>query len=243
LQSTKTEVKPYSKDGSKREQVEKMFDSISHKYDFLNHFLSLGVDHIWRLKAVARLKDIQPKRILDVASGTADLAIAALKLNPDEVIGIDLSENMLQVGRTKLDKKGIKNITLMQGDSENLPFKDNEFDAITVGFGVRNYENLEKGLLEMKRVLRPGGKLVVLEFSKPSAFPIKQMFTFYSKYILPLWGKIFSGSQEAYVYLPESVKHFPEGQNFIDILEQCAYNKTSFSRLTFGITTVYEGTK
>ena len=131
----------------------------------------------------------------------------------------------------------------MQGESENLTFKDNEFEAITGGSGVRNYETLAKGLLEMNRVLSPGGKVMVLEYCKPSAFPIKQMFTFYSKYILPLWGKIFSGSQEAYVYLPESVKHFPEGQNFIDILEQCAYNKTSFSRLTFGITTVYEGTK
>jgi demethylmenaquinone methyltransferase / 2-methoxy-6-polyprenyl-1,4-benzoquinol methylase len=243
LQSTKTEVKPYSKDGSKREQVEKMFDSISHKYDFLNHFLSMGIDHSWRRKAIARLRPLNPKRILDVATGTGDLAIAALKLNPDEVVGIDLSENMLSVGRTKLTKKGIENISLMQGDSENLPFEDNEFDAITVGFGVRNYENLEKGLLEMKRVLRPGGKLVVLEFSKPGKFPVKQLFTFYSKYILPLWGKIFSGSNEAYVYLPESVKHFPEGKNFIEILNSCGYKKTDFSRLTFGITSVYEGTK
>ncbi len=243
MESTKTEVKPYSAEGSKREQVEKMFDSISHKYDFLNHFLSLGIDHMWRRKTIARLKDIQPKKILDVATGTADLAIAALKLNPDEVVGIDLSANMLSVGQTKLDKKGYEKISLMQGDSENLPFEDNTFDAITVGFGVRNYENLEKGLNEMKRVLRPGGKLAVLEFSKPSVFPIKQVFTFYSKYILPLWGKIFSGSQEAYVYLPESVKHFPEGQHFIDILSKCGYQNTSFSRLTFGITSVYEGTK
>ena len=198
---------------------------------------------IWRRKTIARLKDIQPKKILDVATGTADLAIAALKLHPDEVVGIDLSANMLSVGQTKLDKKGYEKISLMQGDSENLPFEDNTFDAITVGFGVRNYENLEKGLNEMKRVLRPGGKLAVLEFSKPSVFPIKQVFTFYSKYILPLWGKIFSGSQEAYVYLPESVKHFPEGQHFIDILSKCGYQNTSFSRLTFGIASVYEGTK
>lgn len=243
MQPTKTEVKPYSKEGSKREQVEQMFDSISHRYDFLNHFLSLGVDHLWRKKAIARLKDLQPKRILDVATGTGDLAIAALKLNPEEIVGVDLSENMLSVGRTKMSKKGIKNITMVQGDSENLPFEDNAFDAITVGFGVRNYENLEKGLTEMKRVLRPGGKLVVLEFSKPSTFPIKQLFTFYSKYILPIWGKLFSGSTEAYVYLPESVKHFPEGTDFLTILEQCGYKNTDFKRLSFGISSIYEGTK
>jgi demethylmenaquinone methyltransferase/2-methoxy-6-polyprenyl-1,4-benzoquinol methylase len=243
LQPTKTEVKPYSQEGSKREQVEQMFDSISHRYDFLNHFLSLGIDHVWRRKTVAKLKSINPKRILDVATGTADLAIASLKLLPDEVVGIDLSENMLNVGRKKLNKKGIENISLTQGDSENLPFEDSSFDAITVGFGVRNYEHLEKGLSEMKRVLRPGGKLVVLEFSKPSVFPVKQIFNFYSKYILPIWGKIFSGSTEAYVYLPESVKHFPEGEEFLTILEKCGYKNTSFDRLSFGISSIYEGTK
>lgn len=243
MKSTKTEVKPYSAEGSKREQVEKMFDSISHKYDFLNHFLSLGIDNIWRKKTISKLKDLQPKRILDVATGTADLAIASLVLNPDEIVGIDLSNNMLQVGREKLTKKNIDKITLLQGDSENLPFEDDSFDAITVGFGVRNYENLEKGLNEMKRVLRPGGKLVVLEFSKPGAFPIKQLFTFYSKYILPIWGKLFSGSQEAYVYLPESVKHFPEGEAFTKILMDCGYKNTKISRLSFGISSIYEGTK
>lgn len=243
MQSTKTEVKPYNQEGSKREQVEQMFDSISHRYDFLNHFLSLGVDHIWRRKAINRLKSLKPKRILDVATGTGDLAIAALRLSPDEVVGVDLSENMLAVGRKKLDKKGIQNISMHQGDSEHLPFEDNSFDAITVGFGVRNYENLEKGLKEMRRVLRPGGKLVVLEFSKPSVFPVKQLFNFYSKYILPIWGKMFSGSSEAYVYLPESVKHFPEGKEFTDILSGCEYNNTAFKRLSFGICSIYEGTK
>ncbi len=142
MQPTKTEVKPYSKEGSKRDQVEKMFDSISHRYDFLNHFLSFGIDYVWRRKTIAKLKPLNPKRILDVATGTADLAIASLKLAPEEVVGLDLSENMLNVGRKKLEKKGIKNITLVQGDSENMPFEDNSFDAITVGFGVRNYENL-----------------------------------------------------------------------------------------------------
>ena len=243
MQPTKTEVKPYQDKGSKREQVEKMFDSISHRYDFLNHFLSLGIDNIWRRKAISKLEEIQPKQILDVATGTGDLAIAALRLRPEMVTGIDLSEGMLSVGRSKMRKKGIESVKMIQGDSENLPFDDDTFDAITVGFGVRNYQNLEKGLKEMRRVLRPGGKLVVLEFSKPSVFPVKQLFTFYSKYILPVWGKLFSGSNEAYVYLPESVKHFPEGEAFLKILSECGYNKVASTRLSFGISSIYEGVK
>jgi demethylmenaquinone methyltransferase/2-methoxy-6-polyprenyl-1,4-benzoquinol methylase len=243
LQSTKTEVKPYESDASKREQVEQMFDSISHRYDFLNHFLSLGIDNIWRKRAIGKLKSLQPKRILDVATGTADLAIAALALNPDKIVGVDISNKMLDVGRAKIAKRGLDKIELKNGDSENLPFEDNSFDAITVAFGVRNYQNLEAGLNEMKRILRPGGKLVVLEFSKPSVFPIKQIFNFYSKYILPIWGKLLSGSTEAYVYLPESVKHFPEGEEFTDILQKCGYQNTNITRLTFGISSIYEGTK
>jgi demethylmenaquinone methyltransferase/2-methoxy-6-polyprenyl-1,4-benzoquinol methylase len=243
LQPTKTEVKPYKDEASKREQVEKMFDSISHRYDFLNHFLSLGIDNIWRRKAISKLEVIQPKRILDVATGTGDLAIAALRLKPEMVTGIDLSEGMLSVGRKKMKKKGIESVKMIQGDSENLPFEDNSFDAITVGFGVRNYQNLEKGLKEMLRVLRPGGKLVVLEFSKPSIFPVKQLFNFYSKFILPAWGKIFSGSNEAYVYLPESVKHFPEGEEFLKILGDCGYHNVASTRLSFGISSIYEGVK
>lgn len=243
LQSTKTEVKPYESDASKREQVEQMFDSISHRYDFLNHFLSLGIDNIWRKRAIGKLKSLQPKRILDVATGTADLAIAALALNPDKIVGVDISNKMLDVGRAKIAKRGLDKIELKNGDSENLPFEDNSFDAITVAFGVRNYQNLEAGLNEMKRILRPGGKLVVLEFSKPSVFPIKQIFNFYSKYILPNWGKLLSGSTEAYVYLPESVKHFPEGEEFTDILQKCGYQNTNITRLTFGISSIYEGTK
>ena len=243
MNSNKTVVKPYSAEGSKREQVEKMFDSISHRYDFLNHFLSLGIDHIWRRRTVNKLKELAPKQILDVATGTGDLAVALLRLNPDKVIGLDLSEGMLSVGRKKMARKGIHNVEMVQGDSENLPFEDNQFDAITVAFGVRNYENLEKGLVEMKRVLRPGGKLVVLEFSKPSIFPVKQLFGFYSKVILPFFGRIFSGSSEAYTYLPESVKHFPEGKEFTDILTTCGYKNATFTRLSFGISSIYEGTK
>lgn len=243
MQATKTEVKPYNTSASKSREVEQMFDSISHKYDFLNHFLSMGIDKIWRKKAISKLNEIKPKKILDVATGTADLAIAANVLKPTEVIGVDLSENMLNVGRKKLAELGLNHIKLQKGDSENLPFANDEFDAITVGFGVRNYQNLETGLSEMRRVLRPGGKLVVLEFSKPSTFPIKQLFNFYSKYILPLWGKIFSGSKEAYTYLPESVKHFPEGENFLRILKSCGYHNCVHTRLTFGICSIYEASK
>lgn len=233
------EVKPFSSEGSKSQQVEKMFDEISHRYDFLNHFLSMGIDRSWRRKAIDLLKDIEPKSILDVATGTGDLAIEALRLNPDRIIGVDISEKMLEVGREKMWEHGYKNITLQRGDSMALQFSDGEFDAVTVAFGVRNFENLEKGLREIKRVLRPGGKAVILEFSKPHVFPIKQLFGFYSKYILPLWGKLFSGSEAAYRYLPESVKHFPEGKEMKEILLKCGYKTADFKRLTFGICTVY----
>ena len=233
------EVKPFSSEGSKSQQVEKMFDEISHRYDFLNHFLSMGIDRSWRRKAIDLLKDIEPKSILDVATGTGDLAIEALRLNPDRIIGVDISEKMLEVGREKMWENGYKNITLQRGDSMALQFSDGEFDAVTVAFGVRNFENLEKGLREIKRVLRPGGKAVILEFSKPHVFPIKQLFGFYSKYILPLWGKLFSGSEAAYRYLPESVKHFPEGKEMKEILLKCGYKTADFKRLTFGICTVY----
>lgn len=163
-----------------------MFDNISGKYDFLNHFLSLGIDHLWRRKAIRLLKPLKPKRILDLATGTGDFAIAALKLNPDEIIGMDISNGMLEKGREKMLKRGVENIVDMRnGDSENMPFEDGYFDALTVGFGVRNYENLEKGLSEMLRVLRKDGMAVILEFSKPKKFPIKQLFQFYSKRIIP----------------------------------------------------------
>ena len=199
----------------------------------------MGIDRSWRRKAIDLLKDIQPKSILDVATGTGDLAIEALRLNPDRIIGVDISEKMLEVGREKMWEHGYKNITLQRGDSMALQFSDGEFDAVTVAFGVRNFENLEKGLREIKRVLRPGGKAVILEFSKPHVFPIKQLFGFYSKYILPLWGKLFSGSEAAYRYLPESVKHFPEGKEMKEILLKCGYKTADFKRLTFGICTVY----
>jgi demethylmenaquinone methyltransferase/2-methoxy-6-polyprenyl-1,4-benzoquinol methylase len=218
-----------------------MFDSIAPKYDFLNRFLSLGIDKGWRTKAMKALKSYQPKLILDVATGTGDLALEAVKvLNPDEIIGLDLSEQMLQVGRVKIKDAGLgSKISMVKGDSENLPFDSNKFDAITVAFGVRNFQNLEAGLKEMHRVLKTGGRVAILEFSKPSGFPFKQVFQFYFKNILPVWGNMLSKSSNAYTYLPESVKHFPEGQEFASILLACGYKDISVQPLTFGTCTLY----
>ena len=239
------EVKPYKDaQSSKREQVEHMFDSIAPKYDFLNRFLSMGIDQTWRKKAINSLKEVNPKQILDVATGTADLAIAALKLNPDHVIGIDISNQMLQVGRNKISNKTLNDkITLQQADSANLPFEDNKFDAITVAFGVRNFEFLQQGINQMYRVTRDGGKLAVLEFSKPKSFPFKQLYNFYFKYILPGWGGLISKSITAYTYLPESVEHFPEGENFTAYLKNAGYINIEIKPLTFGICTLYTAIK
>lgn len=238
-------VKPYNKeDKSKKEEVAEMFDNISGRYDFLNHFLSLGIDHLWRKRAIKMLKEKQPKKIIDLATGTGDFALAALKLNPEKVVGVDISKGMLEKGREKIKKKGKENIiSMVYGDSEDLPFEDNEFDALTVGFGVRNYENLEKGLAEMLRVIAPGGKAVILEFSKPKKFPVKQFFGFYSKYIIPMLGKTISKDSSAYEYLPESVAAFPEGRDFLDILEKVGYKNTSARMVSGGIATIYTGLK
>lgn len=229
---------------SKKEQVEHMFDSIAGKYDFLNRSLSLGIDTIWRKKAINCLKEVAPKRILDVATGTADLAIAALRLNPDKVVGIDLSAQMLEYGKQKLqDKNLLDKIELVKGDSERLPFSDGSFDAVTVAFGVRNFENLQAGINEMYRVLRPGGKMAVLEFSKPKAFPFKQVYNFYFRYILPTLGGMISKRKDAYTYLPESVKHFPEDEAFTAYLHTAGFEKTRIKHLTFGICSLYTGIK
>jgi len=237
-------VKPYNSDRSKKEEVAEMFNNIAVKYDFLNHFLSLGIDHIWRYKAINELKEIKPKKILDLATGTGDFAIAALRLKPEQIIGMDISAGMLEVGKTKMLKKKYNHIIDMRlGDSENLPFEDNYFDALTVGFGVRNYENLEKGLSEMQRVVRPGGKLIILEFSKPKKFPIKQAFTFYSKYFIPFFGKRISKDEKAYAYLPESVAAFPEGRAFEDVLKKLNYQQVKSKLVSGGIATIYTGTK
>ena len=238
-------VLPYKdKDTSKKEQIAAMFNSISGKYDFLNHFLSLGIDILWRKRAVRLLKKHQPKLILDIATGTGDFAIEALSLNPEKIIGVDISEGMLSVGREKLIKKNLTDkIELISGDSEFLPFEDNFFDAVIVSFGVRNFENLEKGLSDMLRVLKPGGKVVILEFSKPKSFPFKQIYQFYFQWILPKIGKLISKNHAAYTYLPDSVEAFPDGDDFLNILNKIGFQKNQCTPLTLGISSIYSGSK
>ena len=238
-------VIPYKeKQTTKKEQVATMFNNISHKYDFLNHFLSLGIDILWRKKAVRMLAPHQPKKILDIATGTADFAIEALKLNPEEIIGIDISEGMLNVGKEKIKKKGVDNIISLElGDSENLRFEAAYFDAYTVAFGVRNFENLEKGLTEMLRVLKPKGTGIILEFSKPRKFPVKQLYNFYFNKILPGIGKMVSKDTAAYTYLPESVYAFPDGEDFLQLLTKIGYKDAKATTLLFGIATIYKASK
>jgi demethylmenaquinone methyltransferase / 2-methoxy-6-polyprenyl-1,4-benzoquinol methylase len=237
-------VVPYKESLSKKEQVAKMFDNISHRYDFLNHFLSLGIDKSWRKKAIRVLEPLQPQYILDVATGTGDFALQALALKPKHITGIDISEGMLEMGRKKLKDRNLAAvIDLLQGDSENLPFQENKFDAVTVAFGVRNFENLKGGIREIYRVLKPGGTFVVLEFSKPSRFPFKQVYNFYFKYILPKIGSAVSNDKAAYTYLPKSVEAFPDGEDFLHILQEVGFKNTQCSSLTFGISSIYIGTK
>jgi len=237
-------VKPYNEEQGKKEQVAQMFNNISHKYDFLNHFLSMGIDKLWRKRAINLLRPDAPKEILDIASGTGDFALEALKLSPNRVVGMDISVGMLDKGREKMKKRKVDHIISMElGDSENLPFTDNSFDAVTVGFGVRNFENLEKGLGEMLRVLRPGKTAVILEFSKPRKFPVKQSFNFYSKRIIPFIGRMVSKDKAAYTYLPESVSAFPEGQDFLDILSKVGYKEVKSRPVSGGIATIYYGKK
>ena len=238
------EVKPYNEAGSKKQQVAEMFDNISERYDLLNHLLSLSIDKGWRRKVVRMASEGKPKLILDVATGTADLAIALKKAHPEKITGIDISAGMLSVGRTKIAKKKLSSlITLEQADSEDLPFADDTFDAITVAFGVRNFENLKKGLSEMRRVLKPGGRLLVLEFSQPQSFPFTQIYNFYFKYVLPTIGKLVSKDSRAYTYLPESVQAFPYGDAFRNILAEVGYETGRVIPFTFGIATIYEGRK
>lgn len=234
-------VTPYKNSGqNKKKQVELMFDRIAYKYDFLNHLLSFGIDKFWRKKAINLLAQFPHNKILDVATGTGDFAIAASKLNPSEIIGYDLSEQMINVGREKVIKLGLeKNIKFIKGDSEHMPFEGNSFDAIIVAFGVRNFENLSKGLEEFKRVLKNDGVVIILEFSKPKYFPMKQLYFFYFFKILPLIGKIISKEKSAYSYLPESVMAFPEDQEFLNVLKDIGFRNIKQNRLSFGISSIY----
>ena len=240
------EIVPYRESElSKKNQVATMFDSIAHRYDFLNRFLSAGIDISWRKKAIGYLKDINPKKILDVATGTADVALMTEKiLHATEIIGIDISDGMLDVGRQKIAKAGVQEIIkLYNGDSAAIQYADNSFDAVTVAFGVRNFEFLEKGLSEILRVLRPGGKLVVLEFSRPKNALVKPFYNLYMKKVSPNIGKMFSKNKDAYAYLDESIQKFPEGENFVNILKKVGYQNIINKPLSLGICSIYCGSK
>lgn len=238
-------VKPYNQ-SSKKEEVEQMFDNIAHKYDFLNHFFSLGIDILWRKRAIRLIKKTQPKTILDVATGTGDFAILTAQQyqEVDSITGIDISEGMLEVGRKKIKEKSLdQKIAFKKADSEALPYADAAFDAVTVAFGVRNFENLEKGIAEMHRVLAKEGVIAIIEFSKPKKFPIKQLFGFYFKFIMPTIGNWLSKDSRAYTYLPESVEAFPEGEAFASILSKIGFSKVQIIPLSGGIASIYFATK
>jgi demethylmenaquinone methyltransferase/2-methoxy-6-polyprenyl-1,4-benzoquinol methylase len=230
---------------TKKDQVANMFDNIAFRYDFLNRLLSAGIDVSWRKKAIREIKSINPKIILDVATGTADVAMLTYEMvHPKKIIGIDISDGMLDFGRKKLIQKKLDQfIELQNSDSENIPFANDYFDAITVAFGVRNFQHLEKGLGEMYRVLKPGGKMVVLEFSKPTAIGFKQFYNLYMNYITPSIGKIFSSNKNAYQYLNDSVRAFPEGESFLTIMNGVGFTQTYLKKLSFGICTIYCGSK
>ncbi|HSZ26188.1 MAG TPA: bifunctional demethylmenaquinone methyltransferase/2-methoxy-6-polyprenyl-1,4-benzoquinol methylase UbiE [Cytophagaceae bacterium] len=228
----------------KKEQVARMFNNISHRYDLLNRVLSFGIDIYWRKQAVTILKKHRPENVLDVATGTGDFAIAALKANPKKIIGIDISEQMLAVGREKIKNLNLSDkIELLIGDSENMAFQDNFYDAVIVSFGVRNFENLEKGMSEIFRVLKPEGLLIVLEFSIPKGYFFRNIYNFYFKIILPLVGKIISKDTAAYKYLPDSVNAFPYGKAFTEILTKTGFKNTKCKELTFGVSSIYTGLK
>ena len=238
-------IKPY-KDSElgKKEQVAKMFDNISEDYDGLNRVISLGIDVSWRKKVVKLVGENNPQQILDIATGTGDLALMMAKLNPKKITGLDISAGMLEVGKQKITKANLsEKIEMIVGDSENMPFNDNTFDAITVSFGVRNFENLDKGLTEILRVLKPGGKFVVLETSNPTKFPFKQGYKFYTNFILPVIGKIFSKDKVAYSYLSESANSFPFGEAFNNILQKNEFKSAKNLPVTFGVASIYTALK
>jgi demethylmenaquinone methyltransferase/2-methoxy-6-polyprenyl-1,4-benzoquinol methylase len=245
FKKNKMEDQPSKTNEDKRAAVESMFDSIAWRYDFLNHFLSFNIDRSWRRKAIKIISvSYKSPNIIDVATGTADLAIAAMKLNPSKISGIDISRKMLEIGNEKILRKGYSGkIELIYGDSENIPFDESVFDVAMVAFGVRNFSDPLKGLSEMRRVIREGGMIMVLEFSKPSVFPFKHLYNFYFRNILPLFGRFFSKDKAAYNYLPDSVMKFPDNEEFLKLLVQAGYNNTRQLKLTGGVASIYTGIK
>lgn len=239
-----SEIRPYDKNKPKKAQVSEMFNNIAPKYDFLNHLLSMGIDKIWRRKVINLIKPLKPKVILDVATGTGDLALALTKVKPEKIIGIDISSGMLEKAKIKTADKHLSDIIeYIEGDAENLPFEDNYFDVITVAFGVRNFETLNKGLKELNRVLKPNGKLFILEFSKPQNPLMRKLYFFYFYNVLPTIGKIVSKDSRAYTYLPESVSVFPDGNVFLGILNENEFKNLICKPLTFGISSIYSASK
>lgn len=240
-----SKIKPYKdSDLNKKQQVTKMFDTISKEYDGLNRVISFGIDVSWRKKVVALVAEKHPKKILDIATGTGDLAINLAQTQAEEIIGLDISQGMLDIGKEKIKKQGLSNtIKMVVGDSEDLPFEDNTFDAITVAFGVRNFENLEKGLSEILRVLKPNGIFVILETSVPTKTPFKQGYNLYSKYILPTIGRLFSKDRSAYKYLSESASVFPYGETLNNILRKIGFIEVTHKPQTLGVATIYCASK
>ena len=237
-------VKPYGQEGRKVEQVERMFDHIAPAYDRLNHTLSMGIDRWWRRHALRWLKPFRPQQMMDVATGTGDFAILACRmLQPQSLVGTDISEGMMQVGREKVARAGLSDrISFRREDCEALSFADGMFDAVTVAFGIRNFEHLDRGLEEMCRVLRPGGHLVILELSTPDRFPMKQLYRLYSR-MIPLVGRLISHDSSAYTYLPQSIRAFPQGEVMQQSIRRAGFSEVEFKRLTFGICTLYMATK
>lgn len=237
-------IKPYNNDTSKKDEVRAMFNSIARNYDFLNHFLSFGIDVLWRKRLIRELKKYKPSKILDIATGTADLAIMASKIKDAEIVGVDLSSGMIEVGKEKVDRKNLnQKIQLLVGDAESLDLKLNSFDAAMVAFGVRNFEDLDKGLTEIAAVLKDKSPLFVLEFSKPQLFLFKQLYHFYSFKILPLIGKVISKDSSAYIYLPASINEFHSGKDFIQVMERCGFSDCRMIPLCLRIATIYIGHK
>lgn len=239
------QIKPYDGAGEKGELVEKMFDNIAPSYDTLNHRLSWNIDKYWRNKAIKQLKSLAPKTMLDIATGTGDFAILSAKmLQPEKLIGADISEGMMEIGRQKVAKEGLGNvISFAKEDCLNLSFEDNTFDAVTAAFGIRNFQDLDKGLREMCRVLRPGGMLCIVELTTPVHFPMKQLFRIYSSTVLPIYGKMISKDSSAYDYLNKTIAAFPQGERMEQILHDAGFSKARFERLTYGICTMYIATK